>query len=139
MDDDLAKKLLDELIPHLEAMETQSMAILQLLKDKGIATDKKLAPYLDNAGDTSSVKWLATRLRIEHLISSDQAEARKEQDGKEETDQAGSQEKAVERPGAKATETQATSDDAGKSKEDRGTDEKNKETKSRDHVDADAA
>lgn len=70
MNEELAKKLLEELIPHLEAMEAQNMAILQFLKDKGIVKEKQFAPYLDRAGDTSSVKWLATRLRMEHLISS---------------------------------------------------------------------
>ena len=69
MNEELAKKLLEELIPHLESMETQGMAILQLLRDKGIVKEKQFAPYLDRAGDTSSVKWLATRLRMEHLIS----------------------------------------------------------------------
>jgi len=64
------KETFDELFSHLEAMETQSSALLQFLKDKEHVTDKDLAPYLEQAGNTSNVKWLATRLRMERLFES---------------------------------------------------------------------
>ena len=70
MDDELSKYVLDELFPLFESLETQSAAILMFLKDKKNATDKKLAPYLDQAGNASSVKWRAARVRLEHLLSS---------------------------------------------------------------------
>ena len=63
------KEILDELFSLLESLETQSLALTQFLKDQGIATDEKLAPYLDRAGNTSSVKWRAARARMQYLLS----------------------------------------------------------------------
>jgi len=63
------KEILDELFSLLESVEAQSLALTQFLKDQGIATDKKLAPYLDRAGNASSVKWRAARARMQYLLS----------------------------------------------------------------------
>ena len=63
------KEILDELFSLLESFETQSLALTQFLKDEGIATDEKLAPYLDRAGNASSVKWRAARARMQYLLS----------------------------------------------------------------------
>jgi hypothetical protein len=63
------KEILEELFSLLETFETQSIAITQFLKDQGIATDEKLAPYLDRAGNASSVKWRAARARMQYLLS----------------------------------------------------------------------
>lgn len=70
MDSGIVKELLDELIPHLEIMESQSAAVLRFLQEKGIATEKDLAPFLEEAGKASNVRWRASRLRIERLLSS---------------------------------------------------------------------
>jgi hypothetical protein len=63
------KEILDELFSLLETLETQSLGLTQFLKDQGIATDQKLAPYLDRAGNASSVKWRAARARMQYLLS----------------------------------------------------------------------
>jgi chemotaxis protein histidine kinase CheA len=63
------KEILDELFSLLESLETQSLALTQFLKDQGIVTDEKLAPYLDRAGNASSVKWRAARARMQYLLS----------------------------------------------------------------------
>src|ERR1700733_13845715 len=63
------KEILDELFSLLESLETQSLALTQFLKDQGIATDAKLVPYLDRAGNASSVKWRAARARMHYLLS----------------------------------------------------------------------
>src|SRR5258708_14111537 len=63
------KEILGELFALLEAQETHSVAVLQFLKDQGIATDEKLAPYLEQAGRASNVKWLAARRRMEYLLT----------------------------------------------------------------------
>jgi len=69
MDDKIAQLILDELFSSLEALETQSGAVLQFLNDKGIADDDELARYLEQAGMASSVKRRAARMRINYLVS----------------------------------------------------------------------
>jgi len=76
MDAQVAQELLNELGSSLENLETQQAALLQFLKDKGIVRDDQLAPYLNEAGNASSVRWRAAHVRLEHIFS---AAAEKEQ------------------------------------------------------------
>jgi hypothetical protein len=63
------KEIFDEMFALLETLETQNIAVLQFLKDKGIAPEEKLAPYLERAGNASNVKWRAARARMDHLLT----------------------------------------------------------------------
>jgi hypothetical protein len=69
MDEEIVKQIVDELLSSLEPIETQSVAILQFLKAKGIVSDDELAPFLDQAGNASNVRWRAVRVRTAALIS----------------------------------------------------------------------
>src|ERR1035438_604662 len=79
----VAQEILHELFPAFEALETQSAALLQLLKDKGIANEEELTVHFEQAGKASSVRWLAVRVRIDYLLSSAMKTA--EQDVKKES------------------------------------------------------
>lgn len=70
MDLDIVQQVMDELLPSLEALETQSAAIIQFVSDKGMANDQEFASYFERAGHASNVRWRATQVRIHSIISS---------------------------------------------------------------------
>lgn len=70
MDQAIVQQIVDELLYSLEPLETQNQALLQFLKAKGIATDEELAPFLEQAGNASNIRWRAVRVRTAALISS---------------------------------------------------------------------
>lgn len=70
MDEQILQQIFDELLSSLEPLDTQTAALLQFLKAKGTVTDEDLAPYVEQAGNASNVRWLAARVRIHSLISS---------------------------------------------------------------------
>ena len=70
MNTKLVEEILDELLPAIEAIEAQSTAVLTFLKDKKFATEDQLDPYLQQAANASSVRWRATRVRMERLLLS---------------------------------------------------------------------
>jgi len=70
MDEKIVDQILDDLYSSFEDAETQSTAILLFLKDQGIATEEKLAPYFEQAGRASDVRWRAARVRMASLLVS---------------------------------------------------------------------
>jgi hypothetical protein len=116
------KEIFDELFGLLESLEAQSMAVTQFLKDQKIGNDKKLALYLEQAGNASSVKWRAARARMEYLLAPMQKEAddkRKEAEKKEsekkepEKNESEKNEKATgQQPGEKQPSDKAASQGA---------------------------
>jgi hypothetical protein len=69
MDEQLVDQILDELFSSFEASETRSSAILLFLKDQKMVTEEKLAPYLEEAGKSSNVRWRAARLRMGAMLA----------------------------------------------------------------------
>jgi hypothetical protein len=100
------KEILVELFSLLETLETQSLALTQFLKDEGIATDEKLAPYLDRAGNASSVKWRAARARMQYLLSPvakkthDHEKEKEKEKEKQKNDQEQNKKQEPEKPAA---------------------------------------
>src|SRR5882757_3164871 len=70
MDEKIIQDILTDVFSSLEPLDAQCSAILQFLKAKGFATDKELAPFLEQAESASNVRWLAARVRIASLLSS---------------------------------------------------------------------
>jgi hypothetical protein len=70
MDEEIVKQILHKLFSLFEDSETQSAALLLLPKDQGIATEEKLAPYAEQAANTSEVRWRAGRVRMGALLAS---------------------------------------------------------------------
>jgi hypothetical protein len=110
MDPKIAQEILDHLIPSLEALEAKSTAALEFLKREGIASDEKLAPYLEQAASTSNVRWLAVRVRIERLLSAAEKDSAKKQTEKEEK-----KPETVQTKAAQASQSQPEAGDNSKS------------------------
>jgi hypothetical protein len=86
MNVDLAQELLDELGSSLQNLETEQAALLQFLKDNGVLSNEQFAPYLEQAGKASSVRWRAAHTRLERLFSSErQKEEKLREDQKRQT------------------------------------------------------
>jgi hypothetical protein len=98
MEEELAQQILDELLSTFEPLDTQTAALLQFLKAKGIATDEELKPFLEQAGNASNVRWLAARVRLRSLISSAMKPAEQPMEKSEKPSEAESPETADKRP-----------------------------------------
>lgn len=96
MDESLVHQILDEFVSSLEPLEAQNAALMQFLKDKGMATDEELAPYLEQAGNASNVRWRAFRVRTAALISSAMKPPETEKKVETQKDVKGQSEKARE-------------------------------------------
>jgi len=96
-------EIFDELFGLLESLEAQSMAVTQFLKDQKIGNDKKLAPYLEQAGNASSVKWRAARARMEYLLAPMQKEADKKKEAEKQESEKKEPEKNESEKNEKAT------------------------------------
>ena len=65
MDQAIIDEILEELSSTLQRVEAQSAAILEFVKEKGMVKEDELAPFLERANAASSVRWRATRVRLQ--------------------------------------------------------------------------
>ncbi len=65
-----AEQVFEELLPYLEALDSQIGGIVQLLKDKGITTNAEFAKYAQRGDDAGNVRECGMRVRMEYLFSS---------------------------------------------------------------------
>lgn len=70
MNENIAHEILHELFSAMEALDTQTTAILQFLREKDIANEEEMARHFEQAGNASSVRWRAVQVRIDYLLSS---------------------------------------------------------------------
>lgn len=107
MDSGITDEILEVLSSTLQRAEAQSAAILEFVKEKGIAKEDELATYLERANAASSVRWRATRVRLAHLLAGLE---KREQQGEEERRQ---KQESVEE---KASEPKQKSEEGRKEK-----------------------
>jgi hypothetical protein len=100
------KEVFGELFTLLERLETQSAAFLQFVKDQGMITDEKLAPYLESAGNSTSVKWRAARLRMEYLLSPTENKTEVKEPEKPEPETTPDEKQSAEKDAAKSAEAE---------------------------------
>jgi hypothetical protein len=127
MDSAIIDEILEELSSALQRVEAQSTAILELIKEEGIAKEDELAPYLRRANEASSVRWRATRVRIGHLLSGlekREQQAKDEGKGKEEhkekTPQSASDEASEPKKTAKREDAEQPTEQPVAHKQDEG-------------------
>lgn len=113
MDSAITDEILEELSSVLQRVEAQSTAILEFAKDKGIIKDDELASYLERANAASSVRWRATRVRLEHLLSGLEKREQQSKDEHKEKEKQEPQEKGQQGAVEKTSESkQATPENA---------------------------
>src|SRR5947208_2075058 len=70
MNSEIANEIIEELASTFQKLETQSAALWEFVKEKGIAKEDNLEPYMERAAAASAVRWRATRVRMAHLFAS---------------------------------------------------------------------
>jgi hypothetical protein len=65
-----AEQVFEEILPYLEVLDAQIGGLVQLLKDKGIATTEEFGQYVQRADKASNVREVGLRVRMEYLFSS---------------------------------------------------------------------
>jgi hypothetical protein len=119
----IVREILHDVFSSLEALETQNRAILQFLKDKGIATDEELASHLEQAGNASNVRWRGVRVRADYLFASATKAA----------------EQAAEKESPKPAETEQESEPATKQSDKKATAKSAQQVASNDNPENDKA
>ncbi len=131
MDEEVVRQIVDEVFSSLEPLDTQGAALTEFLKAKGIVSDEELAPFLKQAGNTSSVRWLAAKVRIKSMISSAMKDGEKKPERGEATEEKeelkASNGDSAEKPSEDKTKAEDAKDSVKEGKDGKGETEKERE------------
>jgi len=69
VDEKLIDEILDAVLPPIEAAESQTAAVIQLLRERGILNDDDFARFQEQAENASEIRSRAMRLRLKRILS----------------------------------------------------------------------
>jgi hypothetical protein len=75
-----SKEAVLELLGYLEQVERRNGAVLQILKDKGVITEKELEAYIKRASDAVEIESRAIHARLDFLFPGDTSSSASTQD-----------------------------------------------------------
>jgi hypothetical protein len=117
MNENIIQEILHELFSSMEALDTRSTALLEFLKEKGIASEEELKRHFEQAGEASNVRWRGVQVRIDYLLSSAMKAA--EQDAQKESKTTESRQEPSPNKGKEASRTTEPKKDEQKDAQDK--------------------
>ena len=83
MDENVIDEFLESILSALASAETQSAALLQVLRETKNVSEEQLTKAMDQASNATEIKMRATRLRLKRILTAAISELEKQQTKKE--------------------------------------------------------
>src|ERR1700753_2998924 len=84
MDENVIDELLDSILSPLASAETQSAALLLLLRETNTVSEQQIAAATEQASNATEIKMRATRLRLKRILTAAISHFEKQHQPKEE-------------------------------------------------------